>query len=153
MSEHAKLIESAIASYLIGTSFPDSLKNDAGLFRIFEGESESDKDGQVIIVSCGSDLTEDPPFSANYWADCSVELRTPISSPVDGDTEYNSLTIHQAASTVLRAAIMDTGFVAGINNAGNIFVYMVLNRNPSRNEQQNYHSSGYSFRLYSCQTN
>ena len=151
--EHAKLIETTLASYLAGYSFPDSLKNDAGTFRIFAGESEDDKDGQVIIASCGQNLTEEPQFSANYWADCSVELRTPISLPVDGDTVDNSQTIHDAAATVLRAAIMDTGILASLNQTTGFYAYAVLDRAPSRDQQPNFHSSGYMFRLYSCQTN
>lgn len=151
--EHAKLIETALAGYLIGKPFPDSLKNEAGTYRIFAGASEEEKDGQVIIASCGQDLQEEPTFSANYWAECSVELRTPISLPVDGDTEDVSLTIHDAAATVLRAAILDDGIIAALNQTSGIYVYAILNRNPSRDQQQNYHSSGYTFRLYSCQTN
>jgi len=151
--EHAKLIETALAGYLIGSTFPDSLKNADGTYRIFAGASEEEKDGQCVIVSCGTDLQEEPPFSANYWADCSVELRTPIAAPVDGDDEDNSLTIHDAAATVLRAAMMDTGIVAALNQTSGLFVYTVLTRNPARDQNANFHSSGYTFRLYSCQTN
>lgn len=147
MPQATETIESALVSYLSGRSFPDSLKNDAGDYRIFAGESDDVKDGQTLIAWVDGDLTEEPQYSGNYWADCEVELRTPIIAAATGDSETDSLPLHKAAAEVMRLAIMDSAFPELLGN-NSFVVYAVLDRNPTRNQAPNYHASGYRFRLY-----
>jgi hypothetical protein len=147
--EHPQVIETAVASYLsANSSFPASLKNSSGTYRIFAGQSDSTKDGQCIICSAG-DLTETPPFSVNYWADFSVELRTPIT--LDATTGTSELASHQAASTVLKDSILDTALAATLSaQVAGLVVYMCVERTAIREESEDFHMSGYRFRVYFC---
>jgi hypothetical protein len=146
--EHAQLIQSVFVSYLIGinpSSWSEDMIGDAGL-RIFAGEDGGLKDGPRIVCAVQGNLTEEPQFSGNRWAEVQVALRTPVVD--DGGA---SLTNHRANAIALQAALMDAGLIAGLQSAA-LYVYAAIDRNPFQNEDADYWESGMSLRVYSLQT-
>ena len=148
MPEHFQLIQSAFASYLSAidpSPWAEDLTGDSGL-RIFAGQDDGTKDGSRIVCAVSGDLTEQPQFSGNRWADVEISLRTPVVD--DGGA---SLTYHQANAAALQSALMDTGLVAGLQSDA-LYVYQVLDRNPFQSEDADFWESGMRMRVYSLQT-
>jgi len=146
--EHAQLIQSAFFSYLSAISpspWAEDLTGDSGL-RIFAGEDGGLKDGSRIVCAVTGDLTEEPQFSGNRYAEVEISLKTPVVD--DGGA---SLTFHRANALALQSALMDTGLVAGLQSSA-LYVYQVLDRNPYQNEDAEYWESGMKMRIYSLQT-
>ena len=145
--EHHQLIQSAFASYLAAISPAPwtELTNDSGDLRIFAGQDDTTKDGARIVCAVTGDLTEQPQFSCNRWADVEITLRTPVVD--DGGA---SLTYHQANALALQNALMDTGLVSGLTSSS-LHVYSILDRNPFQNEDADFWESGMRLRIYSLQ--
>ena len=166
-------IEAAIVSYLnqyvdgdlttippntnVPSTFywPASLQRPDKTYRIFSGESDSNKDGQAILVIAeDSEKVESPQYTGNFHVPVQIWLRTPIktlTAKEKADLVNPSLTDHKAAATVLEHAIMQDPFLlAGyFTQSGTALnVYAVMDRRPMRQETPNYWASGWSFRVY-----
>jgi hypothetical protein len=151
MAEFPEQLESALVSWLITQPFPDSLKNFDGAFRIFSGESESLKDGQTIIASAGAELTEEPLYSGNYWAEATVQLITPVITPAPGSADPTSLSTHQAAAAILKLAVTSASIASDIaSSVTGLTVYGVTDRHPVREQTEDTHMSGFKLRIYAC---
>lgn len=147
--EHSQLIEQAFAAYLLAIAPPPwnaLLSNGAGL-RIYPGESNLSKDGQLIVCYIpDSDGEEEPPNSGNRWHECMVELHTPIKN--DDGSQFAA---HQANATALQAAILSTTLPDQLSAAiGGFTVFGINGRTTIKNEEPEYWKSGWKVRLYSC---
>lgn len=158
-------IETAIAAYLaayVGAdpelstdNWPPSLRNSAGVLRIFTGESEQLKDGQAILVIAEDSNQEDPQFTDNQHVPVQIWLRTPTTVLTAKQIEALQKTAiqnHSAAASVLSDAIGIDPFdlARAFNAAGADFTIMggVMDLKPMRQEPANYFASGWSFRVY-----
>ena len=152
MPELAEKIESTCAAYLASfTTWPDSLLTapDATTYRIFAGEAETEKTGQSIICYTSGDFTEYPSCSGNFWADVTIELKTPVSIDALGATDQ--LTDHQAAATILEPIIMAENFPSQLeSNAANFTVFGLIDRQHIRERTAEYWLTGFKFKLYCC---
>ena len=154
MAEHPERIESAVVSYLQGlppgTWNQTILDDTTGNIRIFSGESEQDKTGQCIICRVDGNMgDEDPPFSNNRWCDFVIELHTPI---IQEDINQDWMDAHKSNATAIEGAILVDTFESSISNSG-LLCYKAINRQPIREQTENYWVSGYRFRLYSALLN
>jgi hypothetical protein len=149
-------IESSIVAYLAGvTTWPASLKNAAGAYRIFSGESDQNKDGQSILVVADDAEREDPPFSGNFFVPVQILLKTPVTTQTARQKASSAPTMlanHSSAAAALESAInVDPYALAGlINSDGADFTIMgpVLDIRPQRHQDDNWHASGWTFRVY-----
>ena len=170
MSEIYQKLESAICSYLIqyvagdlttnpsppaSWFWPESLRNDAGSYRIFGGESDQTKDGQAILVIAEDANQEEPQFSGNFMVPIQIWLRTPVkvlNAKETTELQATALANHQAAAANLSDAMNQDPFTLAFyfNSSGQNVTVMggIMDLKPQRSEMPNYFASGWSFRVY-----
>jgi len=141
MADHGDLLEAAAVDYLSAlTTWGDDLGT-----RIYAGANNLDKDGARIVCYCG-ELTEDPPFSRNRWADLTLELRTPVGE--DPEAAATQLALHTVNASALQAAVEDDGLVLGLTNAS-LHVYAVTERNGETQQDESGWLAMWKLRVYS----
>ena len=147
MAEHAELIENAFVSYLSGLSGWSSN------LLILAGENNTDKN-DARIVCYVDDLGEEyPAISSNRITDVTIELRTPftkLTAQEKASGTQEPLDEHKANAAALRTAINDTGLPELLSNTTTFTCFGVVDRQPTRNQDPNYWSSGYKVRIYSA---
>ncbi len=170
MSEIYKKIETALAAYLnqfvdgdlttepnppASWYWPASLRNAAGQYRIFAGESDQLKDGQAILCIAEDANQETPQFTGNFMIPMQVWLRTPVKVLTSKETtglQATAIQNHDAAAANLSDALNQDAFLlAGyINSSGSDFMIMggIMDLKPQRAEVPNYFASGWSFTVY-----
>lgn len=172
MAEISEKVENSLVSYLtnfvngdvdslppntdVPSSFywPASLQKGDKSYRIFAGESAADKDGQAILCIADDSPAEYPQYCGNFYVPCEIWLRTPIrvlttTERTNGVTE--PLDNHKAAAAMLSMAIMGDpfGLKDSLTEQVDEFTCMaVLDRQPMRQQVENYWASGFSLRLY-----
>lgn len=148
--EHPQAIEAAVVAYLgaiTPSPWAEDLTNDSGDLRIYAGANHLDKDGTRIVCYCDGELTEQPPFSGNRFADVVVELKTPVQE--DGGA---SLTLHETNADALKDALMADDLQTQLNAVGGIYFYQIIERNTYREQDENAWTSGFRLRTYSFMT-
>ena len=121
--------------------------------RIFPGENDFDKDGQLVAVIAG-DGTEYPLFSANYYIPVTIVVRTPTKQLTPDEIKSKIPTPksnHSLASSVLEQAIGGDPFAlaAAVNGLVDGFTIMggILERQATREQSNEYWESGFQFKI------
>lgn len=157
-------IESIVVAYLQSlTTFPDYF---TVATMIAPGESDVDKQTQVIQCVCEDADSEDPMYSGNYWHPLRIELRTPatLQTEDEKDSSDDSLSTaqldkHKSVAAVLADAINITDLIAQLNTAAqaqtddDLKAFAAIgfsDRKPLRQQTDGYYASGFTLRLYAC---
>ena len=164
--ELAQSCEEVLTNYLKGLVNPDqssvwssSLQRGAGQnfeLRIFPGESDEEKNGQCILCIAERDFPEHIPSSAIYEVPIRVVLRTPTKVLTSAEKQANPpvtepLVNHQTAAAALRTAMMAVGLELLLTAAQQDFtVFGMLERQPTREQDNPYWESGISAKLVCC---
>ncbi len=121
--------------------------------RIFPGENDFDKDGQLVVVIAG-DGTEYPLFSGNYYVPVEMCVRTPTKQLTPDEIKNNvpaPKSAHSLASSVLEQAIGGDPFAlaAAVTALADDFTIMggILERQMTREQTDAFWSSGFSFKI------
>ena len=136
-------------------AWPETM-NAGDKVRIFPGENDFDKDGQLVVVIAG-DGTEYPLFTANFYIPVTIVVRTPLKQ-LTPDEIANKVPApksnHSLASSVLEQAIGGDPFAlaAAVNGLAADFTIMggILEREPVREQSNEYWESGIKFRVLCC---
>lgn len=161
-------IESILVAYLQGRAYPTYFTSDL----IHPGESDVDKTTQVIQAVCEKEAQEDPPYSGNFWYQVEIQLRTPLTIQTAADVASTDPAVataqiakHKAVAAVLSDAIVITDLPAQLNTVANAAVNAdaspnvnlrafacigFTDRQPMRDQSNDYLMSGFSLRLYAC---
>ena len=134
-------INAALVAYLAGLTPPSGFTADM----IQPGESDEDKDSQVIICAAGDATEEVPPKTANMMVPVGIELHTPfyLASGV------SSLSQHQAVAEFLEAAVLDDDLAALLTAAQADFTCLgVPQRTPISGQTDGVYVSGWSLQMY-----
>lgn len=149
--EHAFKIETAFANYLSGI-IPSPFNG----VQIFIGENNLDKTGARIVayVPDGTLGEEDPPLSGNRYTDVTVDLRTPFSKLTPkqiSDGVAEPLDTHRLNAAALEQALFSVTLPDQLTASADGFTcFGIVDRQPMRSDSENYWSSSYQIRIYSC---
>ena len=153
-------VEEAFCSYLKAfvpddnpaVAWPVTM-NSGDKVRIFPGENDFDKDGQLVCVIAG-DGTEYPLFSSDYYVPVTVCVRTPLKQLTPDEIANKVPTPksnHSLASSILEQAIGGDPFAlaAAVNGLVDDFTIMggILERQPTREQTNEFWSSGFQFKI------
>ncbi len=152
-------IEFNIADYLQSLiTWPDYFTADM----VNTGESDEDKEVQIIQCVCENADSEDPAYSGNYWFPVRIELRTPATLQTDAEIAANlptQLDKHEAVAAALSDAINITDLMAQLNATAqaqsdtDLKAFAAIgftDRKPIREQTDDYYASGFTLRLYAC---
>lgn len=154
--ELAVKLEAALVKYLQTLDpdpYPAYFDKDA---QIRPGEADEDLTQQYLRCRAADSSEEEYPLdTGNFWWPCEVELRTPAREQT---TEANSqLEIHQALAAILENALLVDDLAGQLNTAAaalgegyELTVLAVQSRRPARSQDDDVHSSGWTFRVYCC---
>lgn len=162
--ELAVKLEAALVKHLqtITPPYPDYFDADA---QIKPGETDEDIDHQYIRCRAADQAEEEAPLdTGNFWWPCEVELRTPArvqttaeAESADPEESNDQLAKHQAMAAILENAILVDDLAEAMMTAavalGEDYEFSVLavqSRQPSRSQDSDIYSSGWTFRVYCC---
>jgi hypothetical protein len=135
-------VEAALAAYLSGLTLPDEFT----AAQIQVGQTDEDKDGQLIICAAFDSNEEIPPYTGNFMVPVGIELHTPATDDGNGGT---TLGLHQTVAEFLEAAFMADDLAAQLTAAQSDFTCMgFVDRKFLKGEQDGIYMSGVSMTLY-----
>lgn len=135
-------VEAALTAYLQGLSLPDGFTAE----QIQAGQTDGDKDYQIIICAASDTTEEMPPRTGNFMVPVGIEVHTPAVDDGNGGT---TLGIHQSVSEFLESAIMDDDLPALLTASANDFTCMgFVDRKFITGQQDGVYISGVSLTLY-----
>lgn len=158
--ELAEKLEAAMVGYLqsLTPPYPDYFDADT---QVKPGEGDETIDAQYIRCRAADQGDEEYPLdTGNFWWPCEVELRTPAAVATDHDVTEAVTTQadrHKAMAAILEDAILVDDLAAQLTAAATalgagyeLTVMGAQSRQPSRSQDDEVYSSGWSFRVYCC---
>lgn len=110
-------VEAALVAYLSGLTLPEGFAAD----QIQAGQTDEDKDAQIIICAASDTTEETPPFTGNFMVPVGIELHTPAVDDGNGGTSYD---LHAEVADFLEAAFMDDQLPGLLTAAADDFTCM-----------------------------